>query len=123
MDLVDGPASFSRLRLRAPGLPVRRPTEVRLSWSGGQTPPLRVTAGGIVNLPEAASGRTFRLTVMAAAFPPGLSERQRQANAVGIGAVEIAGMRAVHVPRSGPIHAGCGVVAVQLGSRRGTRSR
>ncbi len=115
---VPRPLRFSRLRLRAPGLPVRRPTVVRLSWSGGETPPLPVSAGGTVRLPAAVSGRAFRLTVLAAAFPPGLTATQRQANAVGIGAVQIAGMRPVTVPRSGPIHAGCGAVAIALGSRQ-----
>jgi hypothetical protein len=110
--------TVSRLRLTASAAPVRRPTVVRLSWAGGTTPSLTVAADGTVTLPAPARARAFRLTVVAARFPPTATARQRQADAVGIGAISVPGLPRPSVPRSGPLHAGCGTVALDVAGHR-----
>ena len=50
------PLSVSRLTLTPARLPVRRPTEVRLSWPGGSTGTLPVAADGTVTLPTVGTG-------------------------------------------------------------------
>jgi arabinofuranan 3-O-arabinosyltransferase len=112
------PTRVSSLRLAPSSRPVRRPTEVRLSWPGGSSGPLPVGADGIVALPSAATARSFRLTVLGAAFPATATARQRQARAVGIGAVSVPGLSQVRVPTSGSLHASCGTVAISVGGRR-----
>ena len=57
-------------------MPVRRPTRVRVLWPGGSTPPLAVSAGGQVTLPQPVRARTFRLEVLDAAAPPGATRRR-----------------------------------------------
>ena len=110
------PRTVSRLRLAAPQLPVRHPTLVQLSWRGGATPPLSVMADGAVVLPRPAHARAFRLTILAAQFPPGVTRRQRTARAVGIASLSVPGLAAVDVPRQGPLRAACGSVRIQAGA-------
>jgi arabinofuranan 3-O-arabinosyltransferase len=112
------PMTVSRLRISPSAFVVRRPTVVRLSWAGGQTGPLTVGAGGAVTLPAPARASAFRLSILQAAFPAGATTRQRQADAVGIGALSVPGLRPVNIPSSGVVHAGCGSVAVQMGDTR-----
>lgn len=112
------PLTLSRLVLRPPPLPVRIPTLVRLSWSGGDTPPLRVSAEGSVTLPAPVRARSFRLTVLQAQFAPGATLRQRQAQAVGIGTLVVPGLHVRPVPRTGRLRAGCGSVALDVAGRR-----
>ena len=112
------PLTVSRLSLRPSSLMVRRPTAVRVSWPGGTTGTLPVSAGGQVVLPHPVRARTFTLTVTAAAFPAGATARQQQAQAVGIGAVSVRGLAPVTIPVAGSLHAGCGTVAITAGGRR-----
>ena len=108
----------SRLRIEPSQLVVRRPTLVRLSWPAGATAPLPVGAGGMVVLPHPVRASSFHLTVLAASFPAGATAQQRQADAVGIGALSVPGVAAPQIPVTGPLHAGCGIVAIDAGSRR-----
>jgi arabinofuranan 3-O-arabinosyltransferase len=110
--------TVSHLRLAPPGLPVRRPTVVQLSWRGGATPPLAVSGDGSVVLPAPVRARGFRLTVLQARFPPGASAREREAPAVGIGAISVPGLPAMSVPQRGALRAGCGTVSIDVGGRR-----
>jgi arabinofuranan 3-O-arabinosyltransferase len=112
------PLQVSRLRLDPSSAAVRRPTRVRLSWPGGATGSLVVGPAGDVTLPRAVSAASFRITVMASAFAPGASARQRRVPAVGIGAVTVPGLRPPDVPTSGKIRATCGSVAISVGGVR-----
>jgi len=109
------PLTISSLRISPPTEVVAHPTQVRLSWSGGATPPLPVATDGTVALPSPARARAFRLTVLAAQFPAGATARQRSATAVGIGELTVPGLRSVSVPRSGPLNAPCGTVRIDMG--------
>jgi arabinofuranan 3-O-arabinosyltransferase len=106
--------TISHLRLLPPALAVRRPTVVRLSWSGGSTPPLTVGAGGEIALPSPIRASAVRLTVLSAAFPTGTSARDRDADAVGIGTVVVPGLAPVRIPTTGTLHAGCGTASVDV---------
>ena len=110
------PLTLSRLRLGVSPLPVRRPTIVRLSWSTGATPPLRVGADGTVTLPAPVRARAFRLTILAAGFAPAVPARQRVAPAVGIGSVAVPGLNPVSIPRAGALAVQCGVASIAAGS-------
>jgi hypothetical protein len=108
------PLSVSHLQLAPSSLAVRRPTVVQVSWPGGTTPPLHVGAGGAVVLPSAVTARSFRVTILRAAFPAGATPRDRQAAAVGIGSVSVPGLAPVSIPTTGVLHAGCGSVSVEV---------
>jgi arabinofuranan 3-O-arabinosyltransferase len=107
--------TVSRLRLAPAAAPIRRPTVVRVSWSGGSTPPLHVGANGTVALPHAVRARGFRLTVLAARFAPGSGPREWSTRAVGIGSVTVPGLRPVPAPTAGPLRARCGSVTIDVG--------
>jgi arabinofuranan 3-O-arabinosyltransferase len=109
---------ISHLRLQPSLLSVRRPTVVKLSWPGGATAPLRVAPDGELTLPTPVRARSFRLTVLDAAFPAGTTDQERQANAVGIGALSVPGLVPVRIPTAGPLHARCGTVMIAIGPRR-----
>jgi hypothetical protein len=81
---------------------VRVPREIRLNGVDAD-----VGAGGRVTLPRLVRGRTFRLEITRASFPPGTSGQLRQARAVGIAEITGAGIPRVHVPRSGPLPDAC----------------
>jgi hypothetical protein len=100
-----GAATVRRLQL-APVPGVRRPTLVRLWVDGRPTAPLPVR-GGAVTLPSPVRGRTFRLEILRAAFPPGTSGVVRQRRAVGIAELTGPGVPRVRVPRAGALRAGC----------------
>lgn len=116
----DRPLRVTRFRITSSTLPVRRPTVVRLSWPGGQSPPLPVGPGGEVSLPRAVQARAFRLTVLRAAFPSGATARDRQAEAVGIGELTVPGLLPVRMPATGALRATCGSIAVAVADRRVT---
>ena len=42
-------------------------------------------------LPSAVTARSFRVTILRAAFPAGATAREQQARAVGIGSVSVRG--------------------------------
>jgi arabinofuranan 3-O-arabinosyltransferase len=112
------PLAVSRLRLTPPkDAAVRRPTRVRLSWSGGASPPLPVAADGTVTLPRPARARSFRLTILDARFPPGASEAERVMRAVGIASLRVPGVRPAAVPRRGPLRPACGHVRIEVADR------
>jgi len=97
-----------RLRLAASAEIVRRPTLVRLEYDGGVTAALPVEADGTVTLPRTIRSRSFRLDILAAAFPRGTSAFDRRRRAVGIGRIAgIAGLGSVRIPRRGPLRSGC----------------
>ncbi|MEA2292095.1 MAG: arabinofuranan 3-O-arabinosyltransferase, partial [Solirubrobacteraceae bacterium] len=106
-----------RLVLRAAAAAVRRPTRVRLAWDGGRTPALAVGGDGAVALPRAVRGRAFRLELLAAAFPPGASGRQRQRRAVAVAEVRGAGVRAPARPPARPLAGACGALTAVAGGR------
>ncbi len=108
---------LSRLRLLPSPLSVRRPTLVALSWPGGATPALPVAPDGSVVLPAPAQARSFRVTVLGAAFPATATARQRDAKAVGIGVLSVPGLASVRIPVVGPLHAACGTVAIAIGAQ------
>jgi arabinofuranan 3-O-arabinosyltransferase len=109
------PLTVSRLRLVPARSAIRRPTVVRLSSSAGATSPLRVGTDGAVRLPRPLRARTFRLTALEAAFPPGMTRRERATRAVGVASVEVPGLRRAEVPTAGPLRAACGSVQVRVG--------
>ena len=112
------PLTVARLVLEPPALPVRRPTEVQLSWSGGSTTPLSVGADGSVVLPSPVRARSFTLTVLQASFPAGATGRERQAPAVGIGRIVVPGLNVQRIPRRGALRAACGSAAILVAGRR-----
>ncbi len=108
------PTTVRALRLVAPAIPVARPTQVRLTWPGGATPPLPVDASGRVALPRVVSARRFRLTVLTAAVsgsaPPSAADR------AAVGIAEIRGVRGLPLIRAAGFHgAPCGAVRVRVG--------
>ncbi len=108
------PLTIAHLRITPARLPVRRPTLVQLSWPGGSSPPRPVGHDGTVVLPRPARSSSFRLTILAAAFPSGLSARQRASRAIGIGSLSVPGLAPVAVPRQGRLHGVCGDVHVAV---------
>ncbi len=112
------PLTVRRLRITPAREPVRRPTRVQLSWTGGSSPPLAVGPGGEVVLPRPVRARAFRLTILDARFPAGLTARRRSARAVGIGTLSVPGLAAVSVPHAGAVRSACGVATVSVGGIR-----
>jgi arabinofuranan 3-O-arabinosyltransferase len=112
------PLTVSRLQITPAHQPVRRPTQVQLSWPGGSSPPLPVGPGGAVVLPRPARAGAFRLTILRAQFPAGLTARVRTARAVGIGTVSVPGLAPVTVRHAGAVRSACGVAAVSVGGVR-----
>jgi hypothetical protein len=111
------PLTIRHLRLIPAQLPVRRPTSVQLSWPGGGTGPLAVGADGTVVLPRSIRARAFRLTILSAAFPPGLTARQRAVRAVGIGEVVVRGLAPLRRGSGGAVRSACGDVQVGVAGR------
>jgi arabinofuranan 3-O-arabinosyltransferase len=108
------PVSVATLRLLAPVEPVRRPTQVRIIWTGGSTPPLPVGAGGEVVLPHTAVARSFRIEILSATAPGGASAADQRA--VGIAEVRGAsGLPTVSAPRRQAIAVPCGSARVRIG--------
>jgi arabinofuranan 3-O-arabinosyltransferase len=116
---VARPVTVRRLGLQAPDVRVRRPTRVSLTvdgfWMSGDLP---VGRGGQVVLPRAMRGRRFRLDVLDARFPAGMSGRDRQRRAVGIAEVRGAGTSAAVVPRRGAVALPCGVARLAVAGGR-----
>ncbi|MBD0281648.1 MAG: DUF3367 domain-containing protein [Thermoleophilaceae bacterium] len=111
------PRTVSSFRLSPAPAPIRRPTVVRVSWSGGSTPPLRVGAGGAVTLPRAVRARSFRLTVLAARFPRGAGPGERSTRAVGVASLSVPGVRPAAAPTPGRLRAPCGSVRIDVAGR------
>jgi arabinofuranan 3-O-arabinosyltransferase len=110
------PVTLDRLRIAPPGLPVRRPSLIRLRWPGGATAPLPVGPGGDVPLGRAVRARSFRLEILRAAPAPGAS---RGVLAVGIGELSGSGVPRLRAPRSGGrLTASCGALAAAVGGSR-----
>jgi arabinofuranan 3-O-arabinosyltransferase len=108
-------STVRELRLRPADETVRRPTLVRLSAGGKQSPPVEVGADGRVELSEPLRGRAFRLEILRAAFPPGASGAERQRRAVGIREITGPGIPVTDVPRDGRVRGRCGDLAGSLG--------
>jgi hypothetical protein len=114
------PVALGRfLLLRLARERVRRPTLVRLRWSGPDgehaSPPLPVARDRTVALPERARGDSFRLEILQAAFPPGTPGVVRQRRAVGIGELTGAGVPGVRMSREGAVPSRCGDLEGLLG--------
>jgi hypothetical protein len=110
------PESVTSLRLVGAPQRVRRPTRVELSWPGGSSGAVAVGPGGEIALPRPAHAQSFRLTVLASAFPAGTSARERLRAAVGIGEIVGAGVPPVR-GLAARIVAPCGaVIATSSGS-------
>ena len=106
--------SVSTLRLAPPTELVRRPTEVRLQWPTGSTPPLAVGPGGSVVLPHRVRAREFRLVVLSARAPAGASAADR--GAVGIAEVSgVGGLPTIRIPSTSRFSAPCGSAVVRIG--------
>jgi hypothetical protein len=112
------PLTLRNLRISPAQLPVRRPTEVQVSWPGGDSPALAVAPDGTVSLPRPVRSRSFRITILKAAFPAGLSARQHAARAVGIGSVWVPGLPRPPVAQQGLLRSGCGAVSVSVAGHR-----
>ncbi len=111
-------ATVQELRLEPARETVRRPMLVRLRAGGTTTEALPVAADGRVELPEPLRGRTFRLEILRAAFPPGASGVERQRRAVGIRELTGAGLPIVRAPRDGRVRGSCGDLEGTLGAAR-----
>ncbi|MEA2459205.1 MAG: arabinofuranan 3-O-arabinosyltransferase [Thermoleophilaceae bacterium] len=110
------PATVRSLRLTRLAQPVRFPTRVRVVTDGGAaTPALAVGRGGEVTLPRAVRSRTFRIDVLAAAFPPGTPRAELGRRAVGI--ADVAGGPHARMPRTGAARFACGDAGLRLGAR------
>jgi hypothetical protein len=94
------------LRLVRLDAPVRFPTRVRVVYDGGGTAPIEVGAGGAVRLPEAVRSRSFRIDVLASAYPPGAPDAERARRAVAV--AEVLGGPVARVPASGDATFACG---------------
>lgn len=105
------PLTVSVLRLRAPALSVRRPTEVQVLWPGGSTPPLPVSPAGVVALPHPVRARTLRLDVLRAVAPPGASTADQRA----VGIAEVVGGPRMPEPHARTFVAPCGSARVEIG--------
>lgn len=101
------PRTLRALTLEPLAVRVRRPTRVRLIADDRPGPALTVGPGGALRLPAPVRGRTFRLQVLAAAFPAGTPGLARRRRAVGIAEVRGAGVPRAQVPRRGPLQVGC----------------
>ncbi len=114
------PATVRELQLVPPAVRVRRPTRVRLSVDGRDAGgPLTVGAAGRVRLPAPATGRRFRLDVLAARFASGTPARDRARRAVGIAELRGTGVPRVAVRRGGRLKAACGAAGVATRSAGG----
>jgi len=92
--------TLRRLRVIPATVRVRRPTAVRIRAVGRTTGPLPVRADGLVELTAPLRGRSFRLDVVEAAFPPGTPPALRARRAVGIGELRAAGLQRLRVAGS-----------------------
>jgi hypothetical protein len=111
------PRRIGRLRLvRAPGH-VRFPTAVRLTWPGGSSSRLRVAPSGEVVLAKPASARTFRLEVVASAFPPGTTASERLRDGVAIGEIRGRGVPRIQ-SRMRRLRTACGAAFADVGGKR-----
>jgi hypothetical protein len=112
------PLTISKMRIAPARVLMRRPSVVRLSWSSGSTPPLRVGADGTVTLPRPVRARSFRLTILESRFPAGATARQRSTRAVGIGSLSVPGLPPVaQQAPEGHVRAACGMVRIDVGGR------
>ncbi len=110
------PTTLPSLRLTRLAAPVRFPTRVRVVTGGGAaTPALDVGPGGEVRLPRPLRSRTFRIDVLAAAFPAGTPRAERGRRAVGI--ADVVGGPGARMPRSGPARLTCGAALLRLGGQ------
>jgi arabinofuranan 3-O-arabinosyltransferase len=111
---LPSPVRVATLTLSAPALLVRRPSRVRVLWPGGSTPPLAVSATGLVTLPRPVRARSLRLEVLGAAAPPGATAADRRA----VGIAEIGGLPRIRLGGRGGVSSfgvPCGTVRVQVG--------
>ena len=115
---TSGPTTLRRLRLAPPAAAVRAPTRVRVRWPGGASAPLDVPADGRVTLARPATGRRFRLEVLAARFRPGTPAALRSRAAVGVGALTGPGVPRAPTGRPGRIAGSCGDAALAVDGRR-----
>ncbi len=114
--------SVSTLRLAPPTELVRRPTEVRLQWPTGSTPPLAVGPDGSVVLPHRVRARVFRLVVLSARAPAGASAADQ--GAVGIAEVSgVGGLPTIRIPSTARFSAPCGSAVVRIGRVRACAER
>ncbi len=107
------PFAVSRLRLVFAATPVRRPTRVRLLWSGGASGPLAVAPDGSVALGQTVRARQARLEILAAAPAPGATAAQLRA----VGIAEVVGLPRVSLPARARFSAPCGSAVVTVGGQ------
>jgi hypothetical protein len=113
LGFAGGKTTLRDLRLEPVAARVRRPTRVRLDADGRRGPEAAVAPDGRVALPRPVTGRSFRLHVLEAAFPPGTPARARRRRAVGIGELRAAGVERLRVPGTGALRTACGAVGVE----------
>lgn len=103
------PTTVRALALTAPREAVRVPTRVRLVVDGRPGPALDVGPDGLVTPPRPVRGRTFRLVVLDARFPPGTPDAARERDAVGVAEVTGDGVPVVAPRRAGRLDSGCAI--------------
>ena len=108
------PAVIRALSLLPPAEPVRRPTEVRISWPGAVTGALPVGAGGRVLLPAPVRTDAMRIDVLRAA-PRARRLGGRLACGRDRGATRDRWAAADETASGGDVAAPCGTVAVRVG--------
>jgi len=108
--------TVKRFKLRSAPIGVREPTVVRLRADEATTGPLKVASDGSVELSAPLSGKRFRLEVLKAEYPKGTVRKKLRRRAVGIGEIEIPGIKPVEVPTSGSIESTCSAARLSVDS-------
>jgi arabinofuranan 3-O-arabinosyltransferase len=102
--------TLRRLVLTRSSLPVRFPSEVRITAGRARTPPLAVSSSGVVTLPSRLRSRSFRLTVL----------RSTGSNKPAVAIARLAGAGTPTVagpPARAPIAGRCGDLQARIGAR------
>ena len=101
VDLVDHAAPAARLKRAADAVqPAGAPADAGADQLAGRIewPAYGRRATEPSRCPAPVTARSFRVTILRAAFPAGATAREQQARAVGIGSVSVAGLEAGRDP-------------------------
>lgn len=112
------PTKVGSLTLVPAGADAGRPTRVRISWPGGASRPLPVTAAGHVRMRPAVRARSFRISILDAAPGPAAFAARGPIGAVGIAEITgVRGLARIHAPARRRLTSACGAASVQIAAR------